>query len=394
MKILVAHNRYQHPGGEDAVFEAEVRLLRDSGHAVFTLEDDNRRVDEFNSWSLAARTIWSRQSFQRMDEILRVERPDIIHLHNTFPLLSPSVVGAARRRRIPVVQTLHNYRLICPVATLFRSGRICEDCVGKIVPWPGVLHRCYRGSRSASAVVAAMLVSQRLTGSWAGADLHIALTEFARQEFVKGGMPPDRVVVKPNSFGPDPGVGDGSGGYFVYVGRLTVEKGIDTLLSAWAMLENGPELRIAGEGPLGELVEEAARRNPTIHALGQVPHGRALELMKHARALIVPSQWYEGSPVVLAEAFSVGLPVLASEVGSLADLVTEGVNGLRFRPGDASDLARRVRDVLTNANLDRRLREGARREYVTKYTPERNLEAIMRIYGTVLQARRLRATPD
>lgn len=375
------------------MFEAEVRLLRDSGHTVFTLEDDNRRVDEFNSWSLAAQTIWSRQSFQRMDEILRAERPDIIHLHNTFPLLSPSVFSAARRRRIPVVQTLHNYRLICPVATLFRSGRICEDCVGKIVPWPGVLHRCYRGSRSASAVVAAMLVGQRLTGSWAGADLYIALTEFARREFVKGGMPPNRVVVKPNSFGPDPGVGDGSGGYFVYVGRLTVEKGIDTLLSAWAMLEDGPPLWIAGEGPLQGRVDEAARQNPAIQALGHVPHERALELMKGARALIVPSQWYEGSPVVLAEAFSVGLPVLASEVGSLADLVTEGVNGLRFQPGDASDLVRRVRDLLTNPDLDRRLREGARREYVTKYTPERNLEAIMRIYRAALQARRLGATP-
>src|SRR3972149_8945895 len=249
-KLLCVHNWYRQPGGEDAVFNAEAALLRSRGHGVLEYTEHNSEVERLTAPAAAARTFWSANSCRRVRRLLSDGRPDVAHIHNTFPLISPSVYHACRKAGVPVVQTLHNFRLICPAATLFRGGLPCEDCVGRTVPWPGVLHRCYHGSRTQTVALAGMLAFHRLIGTWAEqVDVHIALTDFARRKFIEGGLPAERIVVKPNFVHPDPGMKDGEGEYAVFVGRLSEEKGVRTLLRAWRSLGDVP-LRIAGDGPL------------------------------------------------------------------------------------------------------------------------------------------------
>ncbi|PYX03867.1 MAG: glycosyl transferase family 1, partial [Acidobacteria bacterium] len=250
MKVLVAHNSYQHAGGEDAVFDNEARLLRQSGHEVREYLDDNHRIAEFSSTRLGIETLWSRSSYKKLSAVLAEFRPNVVHFHNTFPLISPSVYYAARNHSVPVVQTLHNYRLFCPAAAFFRDGKVCEDCLDKS-RWQAVRHACYRQSRSASSAVAAMLSFHHWYGTWKNlVNCYIALSEFSRAKFIEAGLPPEKIVVKPNFVLPDPGVGPGSREYAVFLGRLSEEKGLRTLVQAWAHVNRNCPLRVIGEGPL------------------------------------------------------------------------------------------------------------------------------------------------
>src|SRR5882757_8921508 len=226
MKILMLHNRYLVPGGEDQSSAAEVALLRGHGHAVEFLEEDNRRVEQLGKARTALRTVWSRESYRRIDEKLRGGQFDILHVQNFFPLWSPSVYYAASRNRVPVVQTLHNYRLMCANALLFRDQHLCQECLGRFLPWRGVVHACYRNSRAASAVVASMVGAHKLAGTWRKrVAMYIAVSGFARDIYITGGLPPEKIVVKPNFIHPSPVPGGGGGGYALYVGRLSTEKG-------------------------------------------------------------------------------------------------------------------------------------------------------------------------
>src|SRR5215475_13999890 len=250
MNILVAHNFYKLAGGEDQCVAAEVALLRAHGHRVTQYSLTNDVIDGMGHLQLAGRTIWSRSALCDMRRLIRAHRPQVVHFHNTFPLISPAAYYAAHGEGVPVVQTLHNFRLVCVNAVLFREGRPCEDCLGKMIPWAGVAHNCYRGSRAASAVVAAMLATHRFLGTWHHAvDAYIALSEFSRRKFIEGGLPADKIAVKFNFAYPEPPIGDGSGGYAVYVGRLSPEKGVQTLLDAWQSLGGTVPLKIAGDGP-------------------------------------------------------------------------------------------------------------------------------------------------
>jgi hypothetical protein len=196
MRQLLVHNRYQQPGGEDAVFEAEAALLQRHGHDVEQWVEDNREIPTTPTARLAAHTVWSSPAVRRLEAILHRTRPEVVHFHNTFPLISPAAYVTCRRQGVPVVQTLHNYRLICPNAMLFRDGHPCEECVGRVVPWPGVVHACYRGSRAQTAVAAAMLATHRVRGTWTrDVDVYVALTQFARGKFLRGGLPETRIVV-------------------------------------------------------------------------------------------------------------------------------------------------------------------------------------------------------
>ena len=387
LSILVAHNRYLHPGGEEAVFEAEVRLLRSRGHLVTELAEDNRRATRMTQLGLAARTIWSGESRRLIRVNLENAHPDLAHFHNTFPLLSPSVYSICRASRVPVVQTLHNYRLVCPNALLFRDGHVCEDCLRKAVPWPGVVHACYRGGRAPSAVVATMLVVHRLLRTWqTQVSVFIAQTEFARQKFIQGGLPADRVVVKPNFVHPDPGrLDDGRDGDPLFVGRLSVEKGVRVLLAAWASLGDIP-VRIAGDGPLsGEFQQFAAARDPhKITVVGSADHGQVLQMMKRARFLVVPSECYENFPLAVAEAFACGLPVVAAAHGAMAEIVEDGRTGLLFEAGNAKDLAAKVKWAWQHAAEMARMGAEARGEYERKYTAERNYHSLIGIYELAL----------
>jgi len=392
MKVLAVHNRYQRPGGEDQVFVDETALLETRNHRVLRYEVHNDQVKQVNRLTLAKDTVWNTSAYRELGALIRRERPDVVHFHNTLPLVSPAGYYAARAEGVPVIQTLHNYRLLCPVALFFRDGRVCEDCMGKAIPWPGVVHRCYRGSRAASGVIATMLTVHRALRTWTEmVDVYVALTEFARNKFIEGGLPAGKIVVKPNFVAPDPGQGQGGGGYALFVGRLAPEKGTETMLAAWDRLGTRIPLKIVGDGPLRDRVVEAAARQPTVEWLGHRPTADVHALMGKADMLVFPSQWYETFGRVAAEAFATGTPVIAANIGAVAELVEHGRTGLKFRPGDPEDLVTQVEWALSHSAELRNMREEVRAEFEAKYTAERNYRALMEIYEAALERKKVPA---
>lgn len=381
----MVHNAYQQRGGEDVVFEAELELLEGYGNEVYGYRASNKDVPGRSRLRLAAETVWSSGSKRAIQKLLLEVRPDVAHFHNTFPLISPSAYAACREEGVPVVQTLHNYRLLCPNALFFRDGGVCEDCLGKAVPWPGVLHACYRGSRAATGVTAAMLAAHRALDTWTEkVDVYVALTEFARQKFIEGGIPAEKIVVKPNFVHPDPGPGDGGDGYALFVGRLSPEKGVKTLLAAWERLGQSIPLRIVGDGPLAQWVAEVTKRLPEVEWLGALPAEQVHELMGGASMLVFPSEWYETFGRVAVEAFAKGTPVVAADTGAVAELVDHGRTGLRFRPGDPEDLAAQVKRTLLRPAELAEMRREARAEFEARYTAERNYRMLMEVYRSTI----------
>ena len=381
MKILLVHNYYQQTGGEDLVVADEARLLESRGHEVVRYTAHNDQVSSLSKLTLAQRTIWNQQTFRELRSVIAQHRPHIVHVHNTLPLLSPSVYYAAGAERLPVVQTLHNYRLMCPAAVCFRSGHICTDCVGKPVAWPAIRHACYRGSRSASAAIATMLSVHRLIGTWQHkTSVYIALTAWARGMFIEAGLRADKLVVKPNFVDPDPGAGTGSGDCAVFVGRLSPEKGIQTLLRAWRVV--GPQVRllIIGEGPLASTVAAATHDLPSVTWLGRRDPPEILSILRDAKFLVFPSEWYETFGRVIVEAFATATPVIAAGHGAAAELVADGVTGLHFRPGDPLDLAAKVVHLNSHPPMRIRMRAAARKEFEDHYTADVNYRLLLAIY--------------
>ncbi|GAA0598904.1 glycosyltransferase [Craurococcus roseus] len=388
MRVVVAHNYYKQAGGEDQVVAAEVAMLRQHGHDVTRYCLHNDAIDQMPRTELVARTIWNRSSYLELRALVRESRAHIVHFHNTFPLMSPSAYYAARAEGAAVVQTLHNFRLTCAGALLLRDGKVCEDCLGSFAPWQGVWRKCYRGNLAASATVTAMLAAHRVAGTWRNAvDVYVALTEFGRRKFEAAGLPADRVVVKSNFVFPDPGPGTGGGGYAMFVGRLSAEKGLGTLLEAWRQLGGQVPLRIVGDGPMAPQVKEAAARDPAIQWMGSVPLDSVYRLMGGAAFAVVPSVWFEGFPRVMAEAFAKGTPLIASRMGAMAELIQEGRTGLLFTPGDALELAQVAQRLFHDTPRLTQMRRSARLEFEEHYTAERNHEGIMAIYARALSVR-------
>lgn len=386
MRILSIHNAYQIRGGEDESREAEERLLREKGHQVDVYEENNDRIHELPSWQMAARTVWSREAYRKVTHRLESASYDLIHVQNFFPLISPSVYYAAKEAGVPVVQTLRNYRLLCPNGLFFRAGQVCEDCLGKAIPLPGVVHACYRENRSASAATAAMITLHRTMRTWTSmVDVYITLTHFARNKFIEGGLPGEKIIVKPNFVHPDPGCGAGHGDYALYVGRLSVEKGLDVLLKAWELLDGKIPLKIVGEGPLSEQVIAAAQRSPTIEWLGRRPIQAVYDLMGEAKVVVFPSKWYETFGRVAVEAFAKGTPVIAANIGAIAELVDHGRTGLHFQPGNPQDLANCVDWALSHPVELSKMRQEARTEFESKYTAAKNYHRLMEIYDLILR---------
>ncbi|MBV8780279.1 MAG: glycosyltransferase [Phycisphaerae bacterium] len=382
MKILITHNFYQQPGGEDEVFYSEESLLRSFGHEPITFKLHNDDVRGMGRTDLIQATVWNRRTHHRMRELVREHRPDVVHFHNTFPLASPGVYYAARAEGAAVVQTLHNYRLMCPGAALFRDSKPCEECIGKTVPWNGIVHKCYRHSTIASAVVAATLTVHRFVGTWQDAvDVYITPSEFTRQKYIQAGFPQHRLVVKANFVHPDPGIGpniDG-GTYAAFVGRLSPEKGLDTLLAAWNRPDMNIPLRIVGDGPLAEDVRRAVAINSNIQWLGRMPSKDVYEFIGGARLLVVPSNCYETFGRVAIEAFAKGVPVVGADHGAVSGIVDPGRTGELFTGGDPVDLARKVQRLFNRNDLPM-MRQRCRQEFTDKYTGEQNHEELMEIY--------------
>ncbi|MBW3660107.1 MAG: glycosyltransferase family 4 protein [Gemmatimonadetes bacterium] len=388
MKIAVVHERYIQPGGEDRAFESETALLESRGHDVVRYEQRNDQIPEMGRLSLAARAHWNARANRRLRRLLHEERPDVVHFHNTFPILGPSAYWAAKSEGLPVVQTLHNYRLLCPNAQLYRDGGPCEDCVGRRFAWPSILHSCYHHGRLATGVVASTFALHRGLGTFSRkVDRYVALTEFGRRKFVEGGLPPESVRVKPNFLDEDPGMGRGGGGYALFVGRLSEEKGVRTLVEAWERLRGRIPLKVVGDGPESPRVASAAERIDGIEWLGRRPREEVLERMREARLLVFPSVWYEGLPFVIVEAFAAGLPVVASDLGGMSEIIRHGETGWLVPAGDPAALAKAVESAAADPEALQRVRRAGRAEFDSKYTATINYERLMAIYAEVVARR-------
>jgi glycosyltransferase involved in cell wall biosynthesis len=387
LRVIIVHNHYQQPGGEDVAVQDDYGVLVNHGHQVRLLEANNEHIRNFVARAQTALTaVYSPSSKRRMAALISEFRPDLVHVHNFFPILSPSIYYACNEAGVPVVQTLHNYRLICPSSILFREGHVCEDCLSKVFAWPGVLHGCYQGSHLGTAAVAMMAFVHRSLRTYEHrVQVVIALTEFARRKMIQGGFPAHKLVVKPGFVDVDPGSGQGRGDYVLFVGRLSREKGVEVLLRAWETLGTRVPLRISGEGPLADHVRQRQVALPGVEYLGYESRSEVTKLMQQARALIFPSLWYEGLPRTILESFAVGTPVIASRLGSMESIVEPMQSGLHFAPGDAADLVRQVDWMLEHPREWQLLRQHTRAVYEAKYSAERNYERLMEIYQTALK---------
>ncbi len=377
MKVLIIHNEYQHRGGEDTVVAAESALLRDAGHQVHVELVSNSEIQGLSGKiQTFIRTPYDTRRKAWVNHLLDATDYDVVHVHNFFPLLTPAIHEAAAARGVAVVQTLHNYRLLCAGALFLRDGQLCEKCLGGSSLW-GALHRCYRGSALGSLAVVRLQRRANRHQTW-HRHVHrfIALTEFAKGKFVTGGLPVERISVKPNFAGPlTTPMQDRQGA--VFVGRLSPEKGVRTLVESWKKLPHIP-LTIIGDGPEREALEQMAPSNVAFR--GALPADQVRMAMAAAQALVMPSVWYEGFPMTLVEAFSVGTPVIASRIGSLAELIRDGIAGRTFEPSNVEDLAQVVQSTFARPDLLRDMGSAAHAEYQQLYTPRTNLARLEGIY--------------
>ncbi|MBE9004351.1 glycosyltransferase family 4 protein [Fortiea sp. LEGE XX443] len=393
MKLLILHNRYRLAGGEDRVVEAEKKLLETNGHNVIVLEETNLSI--VNIWdtiAAAGGAIYSFASKQRVQaEIMRFS-PELVHVHNFFPLLSPAVYDACYSAGVPVVQTLHNYRLACPKAMPFRDSKICEDCIGTLIPLSSIVHGCYRNSQLQSSIVAAMITWHRLRGTWhQRVDAYIVLTQFHKEKMIQAGLPAEKIYIKPNFVFHTNTTEFNSqrGGYLLFVGRLSEEKGVSVLIDAYIDNNISIPLKIVGDGPLRQVlqkkVQQAGYAN-LIEFLGYQDKSIVMALMKNAKFLIFPSIWYEGFPLTIIEAFASSLPVLVSQLGSMAEIVEDQVSGLHFKAGNSQDLAAKILWAINHPEVMNNFGNNARFIYETKYTSVVNYKQLMDIYKNVIQS--------
>ncbi len=390
MRVLMVHNRYRSmlPGGEDIVFDAETELLRSKGHAVEVYE---RRSDEISNLGALAKaaigTVWNSSSVRALLSMVETFEPKVVHFHNTFPLISPAAVRAVHDAHCAVVMTLHNYRLFCASSTLFRDGEVCERCLGRF-PVAALRYGCYRGSRTATVPLTAMQVVHNLARTWHD-KVHrfIALTEFERHKVIEGGLPREKVLVKPNFMREIPFLAGENKGYVLFLGRFTEEKGIKVLLKAWRLLEGVP-LKIAGEGPLSPWVRDQlnASRTNDIEVLGMRSLSECLELLRHCRFLVFPSVWYETFGLAIRDAFASGKPVVASRIGGPADIVEDGVTGILCPPGNARALANAVSWALSHEQEMVGMGQKAREVFERRFTAEANYPLLLKVYEEACEA--------
>jgi glycosyltransferase involved in cell wall biosynthesis len=391
MRILVAHNRYQFSGGEDAVVRDEVALLLRHDHVVELLQQDNEAIHGLRGKVIAsASAFYSAGSRKRIKHVIQNFHPDMVHVHNWFPMLSPSIIMEADESGIPVVQTLHNFRMLCANALLYRDGVVCTDCVGKSLPVDGVVHGCYRGSRAGSAVVTAAYAFHRFVRTWDRVDLFIAVSGFEREILVSGGLPAEKIVVKPNFVGSDTWKAErNEEDVALFVGRLSPEKGIGTLLSAWKTGKIPLGLKIVGDGPMTDEVRSCAAGETGIEYLGAQPPDAVYREMAKAKFLVFPSEWFETFGRTVVEAFAQGTPVLAADLGAVRELVEEGVTGYRFSPGNVDALVAGTRRFPTGKDYEQ-MRSNCRNLFLRRFTAEINYTLLIDIYARAIAAREMR----
>lgn len=389
MKILQVHNYYQYSGGEDAVIQNEKKLLEQHGHEVKQYTRHNDEIKGIRQKvSLLLSTHYSNSSKKDFLKKLIAYTPDVVHTHNFFPLITPSIFDTCQEMDIPVVMTLHNYRLIYPNGYLFHDGKVDErPILGSA--YTTVLDGVYRNSKLQTAVVAHMIEYHRKKNTWnSKIKCLIALTDFSKRVFIKSGILSEKIRVKPNFTAdqytevvddkpyPDP--------YFVFVGRISEEKGIEMLVKTWVNYQLAMPLFILGNGPLLDPLKTFSKHSKYVHWLGHQPQSQVLQYVKHAQALVFPSIWYEGFPMTIVEAFSLGTPVITSNIGSQAEIVKDQYNGVHFQLKNKEDLALKITELSKDTNLAKQLGASARSTYLNKYTPEKNYQELISIYNDVV----------
>ncbi len=389
MRVIQVHNFYRSsaPSGEDEVVRSERALMLAAGIEVMPFERCNDALGPTLSAAIASASsyVWSSSAREDLAQMVRLFKPDVVHFHNLFPQISPAAYAACTSAKVPVVQTLHNFRLFCANGLLQRDGQPCEKCVGRY-PAPALRYGCYRNSRVATAGIALALTTHRALGTHARhVTRFIALTDFAARKFVEAGLPADRIIVRGNSLATDPGVGSGRGGYALFVGRLTAEKGAVTLLKAWAQLSGVP-LKIVGDGERRAELEQLARGLP-VQFLGRQSSREVIEAMQEAEVLVIPSECYEGFPRVFVEGLATGTPIVAADLGGLGELVSSS-NGVKFVAGNADSLATTVRSLLEQPGLLQQMRAENRRRYLAEFGPERAIQSLVAAYDEAQRAQR------
>lgn len=388
MKILIVHNYYLEPGGEDVAYNAEASLLEINGHDCKKLTESNKRVHLLKKYRLVIDAIWSKIWYKRIEENISHFQPAIAHFHNTFPLISPSVFYACNKNHVLVIQTLHNYRLICPSAMLLRDDTICEKCVNKKFAWPSIIYRCYHNSRTQTLAIALMLYLHKIVYTFCNKiDYFICLSEFSRNKFIQAGFRNDKLLIKPNFISNDPGQRQCNGDYFLFVGRLSREKGILLLIEAAHLLDC--PIIVIGNGALERNLKKNNTMKKNIKIIGNVPHEEVYKYLKKARALVAPSICYENFPLVLIEAYSCGVPVIAARLGAHAEIVKDRKTGLLFDAGNAADLKVKMEWAWNHPTEMSLMGKAARREYEEKYTAEKNYQLLMEIYQKAIENHRL-----
>lgn len=384
MKVLIVHNMYRStaPSGENSVVQAEVDLLREANISVDTmfLSSDSIGNDIGGRVKHAVSPIWSRTSVTHFKRIVRASKPDVVHVHNVFPLISPGVVLSARQLDIPVVHTVHNYRHTCVNGLHFRNGAACTDCLGRPSSFPAIQHGCYRNSRLETVPMVASQIVHR--GTWRdNVSKFIALTPFMADMLVKSGVTPSKIIIRP-SWVPDPGKVQAIGTDVLFLGRLDTSKGVELLLRAWRMnpTPGTQRLHFVGDGPLARAVQEAAHRDPSIQYSGRLDRTGVTRSILRARVVALPSLWFEGYPLAIVEAFSLGRPVLVVDAGSMASVVNSEV-GWTVAPTVDSLAA-------TLANIDHRTAStkgsAARAKYEQESSPTAALASLIEIYRSAI----------
>lgn len=385
---MMVHNKYQLSGGEDQVFQHESSLLESCGEEVltYTVTNDEIKPTLKSKLSVGANAVWSYPEYKNFMVYLQANKPDVVHVHNFFPLISPSLYYACQRLNVPVVQTLHNYRMICPAATFLRNGDICEKCLsGSLLN--SVRYACYRDSALQTIPVAAMIGVNKTLHTWkTKVNQYIALTEFAKQKFMESGIPEEKITVKPNFLSSvSEGRAQERGNYLLFVGRLSKEKGLDVLLPAWKKLEGftDAKLIIIGNGPeKAKLKMEYGEKNNVIFT-GKLSPSETMGYIKRARFLVVPSICYEGMPLTILEAYSAGTPVIVSNIGSLKEMVNDGSTGFLFEKGNSQSLFAVMKKAMLHKGYEGMV-QNAYKEFEEKYTADINYRQLIRIYNEAI----------
>ena len=390
MRILLVHCYYRSsaPSGEDSVYRNERKLLEDNGFQVICYEkynDNLNNISSFKKMLAGTKFIWSASAYTELSEIIQKHKPDVAHFHNIFPQISTSAYAACKKLGVPVVQTLHNYRYICPSGLLQRNNIPCEKCIhGSLIN--SLIYKCYRGSIFATLPMAIMILFNNLMGNFKNnVDRYIALTNFSKSKFIASGFPADKFSIKPNFVdfieNTQPVLGD----YVVFVGRLTQEKGVATLIEACKVLKHIP-VKILGDGELRAKLETTCIQfGLDVEFLGNQPKNIVMDTVRNSRFLVIPSEWYEGFPVVVVEAYACGKPVLGSKIGSLDEIIIENVTGRKFKAGSPSSLAKTIEGMWSDTDMLKVMSENAQKIFDTEYNPAANLKSLLCIYIDVIK---------